>query len=68
VKSDKSGLALIGRNKALAVEDIQVIKVASAEIKTESKSTITVDQCYIDKEVKLCTSVLKAKAIKTVES
>jgi hypothetical protein len=68
VESDKSDLALIGRNKALAVEDIRAIRVAFAKIETESESTITVDQCYVDKEVELRASVPKAKAIKTVES
>jgi hypothetical protein len=50
------------------VKDIQVIKIAFAKIKTESESIITVNQCYMNKEVKLCVSVPKAKAIKTVKS
>jgi hypothetical protein len=68
VKSNKSNSVLINKNKALAVKNIQAIKVASAKIKTKSENTITIDLCYVNKEVKLCASVPKAKAIKTVES
>jgi hypothetical protein len=58
----------VGEDKELAVENIRAVKVASAERETVSDSTITVDVCHEDKEVKVSANAQIIKAIETVES
>lgn len=57
----------MGGNRELAVEDIRAMRVTSAEVETESDSTITVDLGDMDKEVDVSTGGQKDQAIETVE-
>lgn len=53
----------MGRNRELAIEDIQEIRVTSARVETEPGSTITVDLGYMDNIVDVSTSMPKDKII-----
>jgi len=64
----EDGSALMVGNGELAVKNIRVTRVASAEKQTGSDSTITVDVCHVDKEVEIRASAPKDKAIERVES
>ena len=68
MEGDERGSALVGGNRELAAENIRAMTVTSAEMETESESTITVDLCHVDEEVELRASAPKAKSIETVES
>jgi hypothetical protein len=61
-------LALLSGNTDLFIKDVLAKRITSVKTEVRLDSTITVNQCYLGKEVKVGANAPKDKTIRTVES